>query len=189
MTPQMSHLAIDIVGKLALGYDLSTQAREENRFFARAMSVSFFLSNNALHIPAFHRLHKNWVFDSIFWEAREKFTHFIEKMVSFRLALDVHAKPDLFSFVADSLPSEAAKTRDSVIWKEALVFLTAGGDTVATAMTSVFSYLSCNPRIYARLAEEVRSTFVDGRDITVGSKLASCRYLGACTDKSLRMPP
>ncbi|KAJ2966618.1 hypothetical protein NUW58_g10623 [Xylaria curta] len=32
MTRQMSHLAIDVVGKLALGYDLDTQTSEENRF-------------------------------------------------------------------------------------------------------------------------------------------------------------
>ncbi|KAI1106069.1 cytochrome P450 [Jackrogersella minutella] len=77
-------------------------------------------------------------------------------MVRSRLALDTHAKPDFFSFVAHALPSEASKTRDSVVWKETMVFLVAGGDTAATAMTVAFFYLSRNPAYYARLAEEIR---------------------------------
>ncbi|KAI1818917.1 cytochrome P450 [Xylaria intraflava] len=189
VTQKMSHLAIDAVGKLALGYDLNTQTSEENRFFARAMSLSSFVSNISLHFPAFHKVHRNWIFDYIFWETREKFIRLLEKMVDSRLALDTHAKPDLFSFVADSLPKEARKSRDSAIWREAVVFLTAGGDTVATAMTSVFFYLSRNPASYARLAQEVRSAFVSGRDISVGPPLASCHYLRACIDESLRLSP
>ncbi|KAI0116555.1 cytochrome P450 [Nemania sp. FL0031] len=189
MTQQMSHLAIDVVGKLALGYDLNTQTSEENRFFSRALTIGFFVSNISLHFPPFHKVHTNRVFDYIFWEVREKFTRFLEKMVASRLALDTHAKPDLFSFVADGLPSEAAKTRDSAIWKEAMVFLTGGGDTVATAMTSVFFYLSRNPASYARLADEVRSAFTSGHDITTGPQLAGCHYLRACIDESLRMSP
>ncbi|KAI1124429.1 cytochrome P450 [Nemania abortiva] len=189
MTQQMSHLAIDVVGKLALGYDLDTQTSEENRFFTRALSLGFFVSNISLHFPAFHKVHTNSVFDYIFWETREKFTRLLEKMVQSRLALDAHALPDLFSFVTEGLPSEAAKTRDSAIWKEAMVFLVAGGDTVATAMTSIFFYLSRNPACYSRLADEIRSTFLSGREITSGPRLASCHYLRACIDEALRMTP
>ncbi|KAI1357489.1 hypothetical protein F5Y08DRAFT_352320 [Xylaria arbuscula] len=52
-------------------------------------------------------------------------------------------------------------------------------------MTSVFFYLSRNPSSYTRLADEVRPTFVNERDITVGSKIASCRYLRACISANL----
>ncbi|KAI0868739.1 cytochrome P450 [Hypoxylon argillaceum] len=189
MTRQMSHLAIDVVGKLALGYDLDTQTSETNHFFAKALTLGFFVSNISLHFPAFHKVHTNRVFDYVFWEAREKFTRLLETMVRSRLAVDTHAKPDLFSFVAEGLTAEAAKTRDSAIWKEAMVFLVAGGDSVATAMTSTFFYLSRNPACYARLASEIRSAFSSGRDITSGPQLAGCHYLRACIDEALRMSP
>ncbi|KAG4221996.1 hypothetical protein PC116_g29528 [Phytophthora cactorum] len=189
MTQKLGHLAVDIVAQLALGYDLETQTREDNRFFPRAMTLSFFVGNISHHFPIFHKVHTNMVFDYIFYATRERFIRLIEKMVRSRLALDTHAKPDFYSAVAHALPSEAAKMRDSVVWKEAMVFLVAGGDTVATAMTAAFFYLSRNPACYARLAKEIRSTFSNGNDIKSGPKLGSCQYLRACIDEALRMSP
>ncbi|KAK8079374.1 Isotrichodermin C-15 hydroxylase [Apiospora hydei] len=190
MTEKLSYLAADIIGHLALGYDLSTQTSEENRLLPRSMTLSFFVGNISHHFPSFYRVHTNWVFDYIFYETREKFSRLLEKMVKSRLALDTHAAPDFFSFVADELPpDEAATTRDSVIWKEALVFLVAGADSVTTAMTAAFFYLSRNPACYQRLADEVRSTFASGHDIRDGPRLAGCRYLRACINESLRMSP
>ncbi|KAK8127179.1 Isotrichodermin C-15 hydroxylase [Apiospora sp. TS-2023a] len=190
MTEKLGHLAADIIGQLALGYDLATQTSEENRFLPRSMTLSFFVGNISHHFPAFYRVHTNWVFDYLLYETREKFSRLLEKMVRSRLALDTHAVPDFFSFVADELPpGEAAKTRDSVIWKESLVFLAAGADSVTTAMAAAFFYLSRNPSCYTRLAEEIRTTFSSGKDIREGPRLASCRYLRACIDEALRMSP
>lgn len=81
------------------------------------MTMGFFVSNISQHFPIFHKVHTNWVFDYIFYETREKFSRLLETMVRSRLALDTHAVPDFFSFVAEELPGEATKTRDSVIWK------------------------------------------------------------------------
>ncbi|KUI63048.1 Isotrichodermin C-15 hydroxylase [Cytospora mali] len=159
MTQKMSHLAMDVIAQLALGYDLATQTSEENRFFVRSMTVSFYVGNISHHFPAFHKVHTNRAFVTIFYETREKFIRLLEKMVRSRLALDTHAKSDFFSFVAHELPNEAAKTRDSVVWKEPMVFLVTGGDTSMTAMTAVFFDLSRNQSCYARLADEIRSTF------------------------------
>ncbi|KAK7957356.1 cytochrome P450 [Apiospora aurea] len=190
MTEKRGHLAADIIGQLALGYDLFTQTSEENQVLPRSMTLSFFVGDISHYFPSFYRVHTNWVFDYIFYETREKFSRLLEKMVKSRLALDTHAVPDFFSFVADELPpDEAAKTRDSVIGKEALVFLAAGADSVTTAMTAAFFYLSRNPACYQQLADEVRSTFASGHDIRSGPRLSGCRYLGACIDESLRMSP
>lgn len=54
-------------------------------------------------------------------------------------------------------------------------------------MSALFFYLSHNPEVYRKLAQEVRTTFADGRDIRGGPKLAGCRYLRACIDETLRM--
>lgn len=188
MTYNLGHLAIEIIAKLALGYDLAMQTKEENHFFARAMALNFFVGNISHHFPAFHKVHTRKVLDYIFYTTREKIICLLEKMIRSCLAMDTHAKPD-FSFVADALLREAEKTRDSVVWKEAMVFLVAGGDTVATAMTATFFYLSRNPECYARLADEIRSTFSSSGYIKNGPQLVSCHYLRSCIDEALRMSP
>jgi cytochrome P450 len=49
--------------------------------------------------------------------------------------------------------------------------------------------LSRNPTVYARLAEEIRTTFEAGQDIGTGAKLSSCKYLRAVIDETLRIAP
>lgn len=64
-----------------------------------------------------------------------------------------------------------------------------GGETISTAMSALFFYLSRNPVVYQKLADEIRSTFASSAEIRGGSKLSSCRYLRACIDEALRMSP
>lgn len=56
-------------------------------------------------------------------------------------------------------------------------------------MTAVFFYLSRYPRVYAKLASEIRETFASDQEIRGGSKLTSCTYLRAVIDECLRISP
>ena len=56
-------------------------------------------------------------------------------------------------------------------------------------MTALQFYLAHFPQAHARLRNEIRSTFAYGDDIKTGSDLASCQYLTACIDETLRMRP
>ena len=67
--------------------------------------------------------------------------------------------------------------------------LSKGADTVATATTGLFFYLSRNPAAYKRAANEVRDAFQTVDDIRIGPKLNSCKYLRACVDETMRMSP
>ncbi|KAI0192848.1 cytochrome P450 [Astrocystis sublimbata] len=96
------------------------------------------------------------------------------------------AKHDFYSIVADSF-SDTSRGGD--LWLEAIFFLVAGGDTTATAICGTFFYLSRYPECYQKLAHEIRSTFTSGREIKTGPQLASCQYLRACIDESMRMSP
>lgn len=53
----------------------------------------------------------------------------------------------------------------------------------------MFFYLSRNKASYSKLAEEIRTCFEDGSQITAGPQLNSCRYLRACIDEALRLTP
>ena len=64
-----------------------------------------------------------------------------------------------------------------------------GSDAISTAMAGVFYYLSRNPIAYKKACEEVRHTFSSLSEIRMGQKMATCVYLRACIDESLRMSP
>lgn len=56
-------------------------------------------------------------------------------------------------------------------------------------MTVIFFYLSRHPRVYTRLASEIRNTFSSGKDIRSSPQLKSCTYLRAVIDECLRIAP
>ncbi|KAK0634894.1 cytochrome P450 [Bombardia bombarda] len=189
MTEKTRHLGLDIVGQLAFGYDLGVQTREDNRFIMKAMYFGNFRGNIFHHLPGLSKLYINRIFDYVFYEAREKYWRLVETMIKSRVTLDRHAKPDLYSFVADTLTANPDSIRGSHLWLEALFFLTAGGDTVATAISAVFFYLARNRACYETLAAEIRSSFASASDIKTGPQLAGCAYLRACIHEAMRMSP
>ncbi|KAK8078081.1 hypothetical protein PG996_004251, partial [Apiospora saccharicola] len=129
------------------------------------------------------------------WLVRERvgeFRRLLQGIITDRMALSRDAKHDLYSFVAtDERVGQVQQEglRKSEIWGEAGVFMNAGGTTTGTAMSSVFFYLSRHPEIYTQLATEIRSTFSSGREIRQGPQLASCKYLRAVMDETLRICP
>ncbi|KAI1088516.1 cytochrome P450 [Rostrohypoxylon terebratum] len=184
-----SYLSFDIVGLLSFGYSLHLQTNEENQFLVEQLARGNHRMNVYMQIPIIPRRKLQLYINKFFQQEREKTARLMETMIRSRMSEDVHAKRDLYSHVADAIN---AKDDDSLrlgdLWYEAFFFIIAGGDTSATAMSATFFYLSRNPRCYERLAAEIRTTFQSADQIG-GSKLASCQYLRACIDESLRMSP
>lgn len=75
------------------------------------------------------------------------------------------------------------------LMSEASLLIIAGTDTTSVTLCAVFFYLTRNQRVYEKLIGEVRGKFDDVDEIVSGTKLASCQYLRACIDESLRMTP
>lgn len=50
-------------------------------------------------------------------------------------------------------------------------------------------YICRNPKCYEKLVSEIRGAFSRSEDIHAGSSMASCSYLQACINESLRMSP
>lgn len=82
-----------------------------------------------------------------------------------------------------------AKLSVAEIWSELKFVMVTGGGSPASALASILFYLMRHPKCYARLVEEIRSTFVDASEIHSGSKMASCHYLHACITEGLRISP
>ncbi|KAI1329784.1 cytochrome P450 [Xylariaceae sp. FL0255] len=186
MTKKSRRFALDVIALLAFGYDLNIQTKDDNRFMLKGMTFSNMRFNVFSQFPFLTNFYPEKFADKIFYEARNQYFGLLDKMIKTRMSQVKEEKQDFYSFVADSLKHSG---RGGELWKEAIFFLIAGGDTAATAMCGTLFYLSRYPECYQKLADEVRSTFLSGQDIKTGPQLASCRYLRACLDESMRMTP
>ncbi|OTA77079.1 hypothetical protein M434DRAFT_18367 [Hypoxylon sp. CO27-5] len=182
MTVACNRLSIDVVGHLTFGCALKTQTEATNRFISDTMFSSIYLNNLFYTWPSLAALAP-----ALRWWAKKKvdmFSQAVGKMIAERTSQPPGAKPDFYSMVTGD-----GGLYQSELWGEALFFVSAGGSTVATAICGALFHLSCHPDMYDRLATEIRETFSSGDAIRPGPILASCTYLRAVIDESLRMTP
>ncbi|KAL6851382.1 hypothetical protein ACO1O0_008510 [Amphichorda felina] len=188
VSERVRRLGFDITGFLAFGFPLKSQTEERFRFLPSAITFGNGISNVKMQFPLLSSSIISFVTNILTHFELRKFYNVLDLMISTRLSKDKDAYSDLYAHVVDQL-EETSDVRMSDVWAEAMFFFPAGGDTNATAMSSVFFYLSRYPECYRKLAEEIRSTFASGKEIVGGPELSSCRYLRACIDEALRMNP
>lgn len=101
------------------------------------------------------------------------------------------AQQDCNDFFAALLQAKDPETGRSFstdqLVAEAGLLTIAGSDTTITATTATFFYLAHYPDCLRQVQDEVRARFSNVEDICISPELASCRYLAACIEESLRM--
>ncbi|KAI1394025.1 cytochrome P450 [Hypoxylon trugodes] len=189
ISDRSKRLGMDIVGQLAFGYALDTQTVPTNQFMIDGLKAGQYRNNCFMQFPFLKKSGLDYLV-LLFAGAsqRMKYLQLFQRMISNRLTQDKHAKNDLYSFVVDHL-DDTDGVPLSDLWSEALFFFPAGGDTTATAISALFFYLSRNPNVYNKLADEIRTTFGSAAEIRTSPQLSSCQYLRACIDEALRMTP
>ncbi|KAI1392971.1 cytochrome P450 [Hypoxylon trugodes] len=190
ITEEARRLGLDIAGLLSFGYDLRLQTDEQHRFMPTMLTAGTFWSSVFLQYPNARKFRFGLIAVQAFRKLHEPYLSLMQKMISSHMAEEKEAKHDLFSHIAHafSVDVESDGLRDSDLWSEANLFLTAAGDTVKTSISAVFFYLSRNADPYQKLADEIRTTFQNGSEIN-GQTIAGCQYLRACVDEALRMSP
>ncbi|KAI1293262.1 cytochrome P450 [Xylaria venustula] len=190
MTQSCKRLGFDIIGHLAFGFALNTQTNPKYRFMIDGVTMGNYRANCFMQFPFLKNRKLDSLAHFLFSARRSGYHGALEQWIQTRLSQEKHTKADLYSFVVDHIKTDSHDGMTlSELWSEALVFFPAGGDTISTALSALFFYLSQNPEAYRKLSDEVCETFTDGTDIKGGPELASCRYLRACIDESLRMSP
>ncbi|KAF2653159.1 cytochrome P450 [Lophiostoma macrostomum CBS 122681] len=186
MSQRCGWLTMDVSGELGFGRGFGLQTDPSSRY----VSMMNRRINVYLQFPAIK--HTGWekLLLLILLPKVRRFHRFLSGLIQSRVSQDKNARPDLFSSVSEYKDPETGKglTRTE-IWSEAAFLIPAGGDTVASLLSGVFFYLSRYPRVYERLAAEIRATFVGAEDIKHGPKLSGCNYLRGCLDESLRISP
>ncbi|KAI1781221.1 cytochrome P450 [Hypoxylon cercidicola] len=189
MTEKIKRLSMDIVGLLGFGYPLETQTDPTNRFLISAHTFGNFRSNLFMQFPLIRATKIYNLLECLATGAVRRYFSTVEKMIASRVAEDIHARHDLYSVVADKMNPGGEYLRGSEIWAEAVFFLPGGADTTSTCLSAAFFYLAHNTSVYKKLAGEIRTAFKTGGDIRAGPTLASCQYLRACIDETLRISP
>ncbi|KAF2968911.1 hypothetical protein GQX73_g4658 [Xylaria multiplex] len=191
MTPVCERLLIDVSGLLAFGHALETQVKDDNRFLPRAIMGRMALGNVFVAWPTLSTIGLRKL---VVWWNKAKFDAFralLMRIISTRVALPRDAKYDFYSIASTEAgkENERSPTPESTreLWSEATFLVPAGGMTIAGLLTAVLFYVSGQPAVYERLAFEIRQTFPDGQAIQRGPLLASCTYLRAVIDETLRL--
>ncbi|PQE26851.1 benzoate 4-monooxygenase cytochrome P450 protein [Rutstroemia sp. NJR-2017a BVV2] len=95
------------------------------------------------------------------------------------------SRKDIFHYLYNSTPTLSLPELHS----ESNLLIIAGTDTTSTTLVGLWFYILRSPSVYAKLVDEIRTTFSSEAEIRSGPKLASCTYLHACIQESLRCTP
>ncbi|KAH7128174.1 cytochrome P450 [Dendryphion nanum] len=189
VTTSCKRMGMDVVGRLAFGAELNLQTEETNRFMIRSMIGGNYKHNVEMNGYVIRKI-TSTIITSVYIKTWLKYLAWLRDIIVARQKEDVHAKADLYSFLAETKDDETGKGLSlDEIWSEAQFFFPAGGDTTSSTLSAAFFYLSRYPDIYARLANEIRSAFTSSEQIHNGPQLASCTYLRAVIDETLRISP
>ncbi|KAL9039352.1 MAG: hypothetical protein Q9214_004912 [Letrouitia sp. 1 TL-2023] len=102
-------------------------------------------------------------------------------------------RKDMFHYIFQSKDPETGNMgyRHEELFCESDLLIIAGSDTTSTIFAAMFFYLTRtrNADVYAKLTNEIRTTFTHVGEIYAGQRLNSCQYLRAFIDETLRMNP
>jgi cytochrome P450 len=135
----------------------------------------------------------NWKLDNILFREltgkRAAYAKYVMDLAAQRTKATADRK-DFFHYLLNAKDPETGEGfAMPELWAESSLLIVAGSDTSSTCLAGTFFYLTHNPAVLERLAQEVRATFKDVEDIKPGPTLSSCAYLRACIDETLRVSP
>ncbi|KAF9882768.1 hypothetical protein FE257_005303 [Aspergillus nanangensis] len=100
-------------------------------------------------------------------------------------ARNIH-RPDIWGLVMNQ--KEELRLSHAEMYANSQVFMVAGTETTATALSGLTYHLLMNPEKMDTIVREVRGSFQKDSDIELGA-LARMKYLNACIEEGLRLYP
>lgn len=212
MSRWFSYLTYDIMGALTFGHQYNMLTKDDDHFIQPLIDTFQHIQIILGCVPWVERIGLGGIMFLNMASAVKKFRNYVANQVTHRIDQEKAGKgpDDIFKLL---LNAEDKKTGEKMEFKElsdeAVVLIIAGStfpssattcaclltclllasDTTGTALSGMSFYLARYPECYARLKEEIHSTFSDVEDIVSGPKLLTCKYLKACVEEALRMSP
>ncbi|PSK42020.1 Isotrichodermin C-15 hydroxylase [Elsinoe australis] len=212
MSRWFSYLTYDVMGALTFGHQYNMLIKNDDHFIQPLIDTFQHIQIILGCVPWVKRIGVGGIMFLNMASAVKKFKNYVANQVTHRIDQEKAGKrpDDIFKLL---LNAEDKKTGEEMEFKElsdeAVVLIIAGStfpssaticaclltsllltsDTTGTALSGMSFYLARYPKCYARLKEEIHSTFSDIVDIVSGAKLLTCKYLKACVEEALRMSP
>lgn len=179
-------LTFDIIGDLAFGESLGLLERGEYNWWVETIFNGFknlAITTVLLEYPLIGAIMSFFVPKSL-KEVKAKVYEFSSTRVEKRMAKGaVIEKPDFWSLALAQHDKGAIDLED--MKTNAGVFMVAGSETTATALSGLFYNLLMNPEKLKKLVKEVRESIKSEDDLTL-ENIQSLKYLVACFDESMR---
>ncbi|KAK6952320.1 hypothetical protein Daesc_006855 [Daldinia eschscholtzii] len=131
--------------------------------------------------------------------AVREYHRFIYQSVTVRIVLqcqqaekpEADRRQDLFYFLYEARDPDTGQRAygEDELRAESSLLIIAGFDTINISLSSIFFYLTGDPRRCQKLTREILTTFESAEDIIHGPKLQGCSYLRACIDEGMRLTP
>lgn len=212
MTDWINHLVFDILGDLCFGKQFNMKEPNSQLRYVVHLIAGF---TQFMHPLAMSPIAGFWAWlkprgldkllESATPPALKKWESFVEDCLVERtkeeqererelqdgLVPEGETRRDFFHYIYHSEDPETG-TRGfpkHEMYGETELLIIAGSDTTAIVMSGLLFYLVRYKAAYAKLVEEIRSTFSSESEIESGPKLQSCKYLRACINEGLRMTP
>lgn len=189
MVHQYNLTTFDIMGDLTFGASLGLLAGTGDDNWVTA--IFFSIKANALrrigrYYPWAARIIQMLVPQALKAKAAAHFKACMQR-VDTRIdpARNVH-KPDIWGIVMDQ--KETLRLSRPEMYANSQIFMVAGTETTATALSGLTYHLLRNPEKMDKIVGEIRGAFQSDSDIELG-KLARLEYLNACIEEGLRMYP
>ncbi|MGU3433974.1 cytochrome P450 [Actinomycetes bacterium M1A6_2h] len=189
VAPDMNNLALEIIGRVAFGYDFDSFARSEPHIMVASLLRSMKYVNRAAYsFPAAEA--------TVFRRQRAQhhrdvatIHRFIDDIVATRKsAPHTGEHRDLLDLMLDTVdPSTGERLSDENIRHQILTFLLAGQETSAGVLAFALHYFSTRPDVVERVRAEIED--VTGSGPIDFEHVGKLRYLRRVVDETLRLWP
>lgn len=193
--PLGNYLTTDIISKVIFSTTWDLLSSTKNHSFVEALSTITHFVGIAHQSAVFYKfpLFLFVLFPKIA-KSRPTVRKHIREMISKRVKLEEEYPDikDMFSIYNNATDPESETGEKLSEWDVRInssQLIIAGSDTSAAALAATFFYLSRNPEFYAKVANEVRTTFISLDKIRAGPALNSCVWLRSSINEALRLVP
>jgi cytochrome P450 len=105
-----------------------------------------------------------------------------------RMARGVGHRKDFISYIMRTDGDAKVAITEDEMERNASTLIVAGSETTATTLSALIYFVLTRTEKYARLTDEIRSTFKSDEDVTLLA-VAALPYLQACIEETLRLFP
>ncbi|KAI1501223.1 cytochrome P450 [Biscogniauxia marginata] len=189
----LNFTAFDIIGDLSFGD--SFHSLEDNDYHPWILTLFQSIKGEgpnriAKAYPLLGALFMKWIYRGEIAKSAQNREYSVTKAKA-RMELGVEpngGRRDFMTYLMKTKGNDAQSLSELEILSHSSMFVVAGSETTATALSGLFFYVGRDQKIYEDLANEIRNAFNDETEINMQNTVR-LEFLNACLNEVLRVYP